>query len=172
MALPPAADATAPPPAGAITRHSRRPSSASTGIILPRDEAAPADGRRFTQGQADAWLLPEDAVIAAVLVVSELVTNAVRHGQRGQVRLRLDLKAETLTVTVADETPYQPLPAATLPADDDETGRGLALVAALSRRWGHRPVAHHPVHGTAVWAQITWTPTCLPPTGNQLRMEG
>lgn len=69
----------------------------------------------------------------AVLVVSELVTNAVRHGT-GAVGLRVSAGAEELRIEVHDGS--------TVPArlraagEEEESGRGLFLVDALARAWG------------------------------------
>ncbi|MFJ3138087.1 ATP-binding protein [Streptomyces sp. NPDC086843] len=90
-------------------------------------------------------------VDATELLVSELVTNALRHGDGpGPVGLRL-LRDEVLTVEVADGgstlTPH-PRRARTT----DEGGRGLFLVAKLSRRWGSRPAPD----GKVVWAELDY----------------
>ncbi|MGV9789055.1 ATP-binding protein [Streptomyces sp. NPDC003435] len=71
------------------------------------------------------------------VVVSELMTNAVEHGGRGGVGLRLRCDDGELRVEVRDNNPAP----ATLrtPADDDECGRGLWLVAALTQDWGVNP---------------------------------
>lgn len=84
-----------------------------------------------------------------LLVLSELVGNAVRHGGP-PVTYELSHDAADLLVTVEDSNP-QPPPAAPGPAPAGaENGRGLLLVAALSRTWGWRPTAR----GKAVWARI------------------
>ncbi|WP_069462638.1 ATP-binding protein [Actinacidiphila rubida] len=150
MSNPTATPNTAP---GRIAR-ARQPGAASTGTLIPRCDSAPRQARQFTTGQLADWLLSGAAVEAAVLVVSELVTNAVVHGTRGPIRLRLDMRLGELRVTVADDTPYRPLPDAALADVGEFSGRGLALVAAYSTQWGHRHVADRPECGTAVWAQI------------------
>ncbi|MEU1601002.1 ATP-binding protein [Streptomyces sp. NPDC005708] len=82
----------------------------------------------------DEWGL-EGLVDGVKLIVSELVTNAVRHGT-GPIRLRL-IQHQVLTVEVTDADFRSPRPrnARTV----DEHGRGLFLVAQLSSRWGTRP---------------------------------
>ncbi|MGA5117779.1 ATP-binding protein [Streptomyces pseudogriseolus] len=83
------------------------------------------------------------------LIVSELTTNAVRHGG-GPVGLRL-LRDKTLTVEVSDGgAALAPHPRLALTTD--EGGRGLHLVAKLSRRWGVRPVPG----GKVVWAELDY----------------
>lgn len=83
-----------------------------------------------------------------VLVVSELVGNALQHG-RAPSRYDVSLDAGDLLVTVDDarpEGPGRPASAAT----DAERGRGLALVEALARLWGWLPTAS----GKRVWARV------------------
>ena len=69
----------------------------------------------------------------AVLMVSELVTNAVAHGQP-KITLRLRLRPDRLTVAVADrgEAPLT----CTMPPLQQPFGRGLVIVNALATRWG------------------------------------
>ena len=79
------------------------------------------------------WTVPlaDDVVLA----VSELVTNAIRHGD-GEVKLRVSVANGEVRVTVTDGSPER---AVLRQADaDDESGRGLALVAAFAHRWGSR----------------------------------
>ncbi|MFF4902034.1 SpoIIE family protein phosphatase [Streptomyces sp. NPDC001068] len=112
---------------------------------LPRDETAVRRARNLTTGQLAEWGLAglEDSMR---LIVSELVTNAVRHGA-GPIGLRL-IRHEVLTVEVSDADPYSPRPRSA--RNVDEHGRGLAMVARLSRRWGTRP-AHD---GKVLWAEV------------------
>ena len=79
------------------------------------------------------------------LIVSELVTNAIRHGG-GPIRLRL-IQHQVLTCEVSDSNTSHPRPRH--PRTIDENGRGLFLVAQLSRRWGSRSAAD----GKVVWAE-------------------
>lgn len=116
---------------------------------------APRRARRYVTVVLGALHVPEALTERAVLVTSELVTNAVRHGTTGPVRLVLDLRGDVLTLTVADRTPYAPLPDAELPDVCEESGRGLALVELLAARWGHRAADGDPAHGTEVWAELT-----------------
>ena len=143
-------------PGGIPTTPQRRPPTvASVGIMLDRDRAAPGHARQYATAALADLCVTSEATEAAVTIISELVTNAVKYGDAGPVRLLVNLRCGTLTLTVADDTPYTPLPDAALPAAwEQETGRGLALVAALSQRWGHRPVGTDPECGTAVWAEL------------------
>lgn len=89
---------------------------------------------------------------AAELVVSELVTNAVRYGD-GRLALRVTWQAlrERLRVTVWDEgagrAPARPV----RPPDHQESGRGLLVVAAMAREWGQYGM---PGSGKALWAEL------------------
>jgi anti-sigma regulatory factor (Ser/Thr protein kinase) len=83
----------------------------------------------------------------AVLVVSEMVTNAVRHG-RGRARLRLHLAAGYLRVEVRDASPLLPR---LLPLNlTAERGRGLRIVARLASRWGSTRLKD----GKVVWVDL------------------
>lgn len=81
------------------------------------------------------------------LVVSELVTNAVRHAEP-PVRLELQATADCVTVAVADGSSAAPVTRDSGP--DAEGGRGMSLVEMLSAETGVRP--HAP--GKTVWATL------------------
>ncbi|WP_351231460.1 SpoIIE family protein phosphatase [Streptomyces sp. NPDC002133] len=112
---------------------------------LPSDQTAVRHARHLAAGQLAEWGL-EGLEDSTKLTVSELVTNAVRHST-GPIRLRL-IRHQVLTVEVSDTDFCAPRmrSARTI----DENGRGLSLVAQLSRRWGSRPVAG----GKVVWAEV------------------
>jgi anti-sigma regulatory factor (Ser/Thr protein kinase) len=97
----------------------------------------------------------------AELVISELLTNAVQaslaappaSGARTAapvVALCLTLDSDLLTVLVGDCRPEPPVRRAD-PDGDDEAGRGLVIVQAISDDWGIRPVAGG---GKVVWARL------------------
>ncbi|MDI5964451.1 SpoIIE family protein phosphatase [Streptantibioticus silvisoli] len=110
---------------------------------FPPDPAAVAAARNLTAGRLAVWGLDELAFTTEI-VVSELITNAIRHAS-GPLRLRLIL-AETLIVEVSDRS--STFPQLRRARTDDEGGRGLMLVARLSRRWGTRPTDS----GKVIWA--------------------
>ena len=90
---------------------------------------------------------PTDEVL---LVASELVTNAVRHG-RGEVELRVDLRGPAVRLEVLDDGHAALEEAVVDPPSLDEGGRGLPLVRAVSERWG----AGFDDRGrTLVWAEL------------------
>jgi anti-sigma regulatory factor (Ser/Thr protein kinase) len=83
----------------------------------------------------------------ALLLVSELVTNAVRYG-REPMSLTVDCDTEGITVAVADANPALPR---TRPTDQRRhSGRGLVLVDQLAAEWGVRPTAN----GKQVWFHL------------------
>ncbi|WP_051947837.1 SpoIIE family protein phosphatase [Streptomyces scabiei] len=111
---------------------------------LPSDPAVVAEARRLARDRLTAWAV-EDASFVTELVVSELVTNAIRHAD-GPIQLRL-IKDRTLTCEVSDGSTISPhLRRARL---NDEGGRGLLLVAQLTERWGTRYTAA----GKTIWAE-------------------
>jgi hypothetical protein len=115
---------------------------------LPPDPALVADARARVLDRLEAWHL-SDAAFAAELVVSELVTNAIRYGQP-PIQLRL-IRGTTLLCEVSDASGTAPhlRRARTY----DEGGRGLLLIAQLARRWGTR----HQPPGKTIWAEIELT---------------
>jgi len=104
--------------------------SAST--VFDVSPEAPVAARRFVRDTSRSWGLGDVASIAELLV-SELVTNAVRHGRSGG-DVRVEALPAGLRVVVTDHGGG--VPAQQWPTSNDVTGRGLAVVAALSRRWG------------------------------------
>ncbi|MFI9105442.1 SpoIIE family protein phosphatase [Streptomyces fildesensis] len=101
---------------------------------VPEDPAAVAQIRANVTRQLETWGLAELA-FTAELIISELVTNAIRYGH-SPIRLRLLRNQGSLTCEVADASSTSPhLRHAAL---TDEGGRGLFLVAQLSQRWGTR----------------------------------
>lgn len=112
---------------------------------LPPEPRSVARARELTCEQLAAWGL--DALSdTAELLVSELVTNALRYGE-GNIRLRLLLE-RTLVCEVWDAGQVQPRRRRA--QDTDEGGRGLQLVDLLSTGWGSRRVPT----GKAVWFQM------------------
>ncbi|MFD3484714.1 SpoIIE family protein phosphatase [Streptomyces sp. NPDC058665] len=116
---------------------------------LPCDPSVVAEARQNACGLLTAWGL-EDLAFVTELVVSELVTNAIRYGV-GPIRLRL-LKDKALICEVSDGGDTSPHVRRAKPTD--EGGRGLLLVAQLSERWGTRMTAV----GKTVWAEQSIPP--------------
>ncbi|MEU8985842.1 SpoIIE family protein phosphatase [Streptomyces sp. NPDC048558] len=104
--------------------------------------------RRFTARTLRKWHVQE-AADAVLLVVSELVTNALVH-TKGSVTLDLMLRGDRVRVSVSDASPRAP--AKPVIVDWESTGgRGLLLVEAVSDSFGSVPVAG----GKQVWSEIT-----------------
>lgn len=102
-------------------------------IPLPAGPAAAGEARRRVTAAIRAWKVPVD-LDSAVLLASELVTNALRHSGGGTVFLDISCSFGWLRVDVHDTSGSMPIQA--VPADDEETGRGLMLVETLSAGWG------------------------------------
>ncbi|MEU6066923.1 SpoIIE family protein phosphatase [Streptomyces sp. NPDC047082] len=111
---------------------------------VPVDPAAVGDLRARATGQVEAWGFG-DLAMTTELIVSELVTNAIRHAAP-PIRLRL-LRDTRLTLEVADAS--STAPRLRHARSTDEGGRGLFLVAQLAHRWGARYTAG----GKVIWAE-------------------
>jgi signal transduction histidine kinase len=118
-------------------------------LVLPSQPASVAVARRFVGTQCERWHLSADS---AQLVVSELVTNAVRYaGGEVTVTLRRDGEHHVV-VAVRDDSPYQPHLMHV--GDSATSGRGLAIVDAVALRWDvclHGPAGQT---GKTVWAEV------------------
>ncbi|MET7680363.1 SpoIIE family protein phosphatase [Streptomyces sp. NPDC005423] len=112
---------------------------------LPREPRSVGRAREHARGQLLTWDL-EPLVDTAELLVSELVTNALRYGE-GDIRLRL-LLDRTLVCEVWDAGLVQPRRRRA--RDTDEGGRGLQLVGLLSAAWGSRRTPR----GKTVWFEL------------------
>ena len=119
---------------------------------LPADSAIVAEARRVATAQLEEWGLP-DAAFVTELVVSELVTNAIRYGSP-PIQLRL-IYDKSLICEVSDGNSTSPhlRRARTF----DEGGRGLLLVAQLTTNWGTR----HTPGGKTIWTEQSLRPSVL-----------
>ncbi|MFB7863337.1 SpoIIE family protein phosphatase [Streptomyces sp. NPDC056069] len=121
------------------------PSEAVGDWRLPREPRSVGRARELARAQLTAWEL-EPLVDTVELLVSELVTNALRYGE-GEIRLRL-LRDRTLVCEVWDAGLVQPRRRRA--KDTDEGGRGLQLVGLLSAAWGSRRTPR----GKTVWFEL------------------
>ena len=142
-------------------------SSSASCALPPRFEAV-RSAREFTRKTLLRWELPEDFDNVA-LVVSELVTNALRHGlpptatEDAEPPVRLHLMRWSARLVCAVRDPSDTAPAPPEPpgeAEDEEpflgfaaeSGRGLYLVDSFSDAWGWHPLTGGLLTGKIVWA--------------------
>ncbi|WP_442812081.1 ATP-binding protein [Streptomyces sp. NBC_01803] len=140
------------------SRRPRLPEEDIAAWDLPEDPAAAGQAREHIRRQLAAWGLRE-LEMTTELVASELVGNVIRHAA-GPIRLRL-LRSTVLTCEVSDGSEATPRIRHTSVLD--ESGRGLQLVAAMTRRWG----ARYTQTGKSIW-----TETAPPPDGLRRRGPG
>jgi anti-sigma regulatory factor (Ser/Thr protein kinase) len=127
-----------------------------TALVLSPDDEAPARARRLLRQLLSSRLDGELAV--AELIVSELVTNAVLHGQRAgmnAVGLALEETDELLRVEVTDRGPGFTEGCV---APGDPGGWGLVVVGELADRWG----IERGSRGVRVWAELEFAPAVIP----------
>jgi CheY-like chemotaxis protein len=115
-------------------------------IELPRHVDSVARARDFTRGRIAAWQLTP-LLDDALLVVSELVANAITHAASAP-RLSLSYQDGTLRIEVTDDGTGTPEPRA--PSTTREGGRGLYLISAMASVWGTEEVDG----GKVVWAEL------------------
>lgn len=120
---------------------------------LPRNGTAPAAARHLVRSRL-AHLLAPDTTQDVLLVVSELLTNALLHGA-GDIELRLAFDGDLVTGAVTDEGPGFVRGGHIRPASR-AGGKGLYLVGRLARRWGVREDSGH------VWFEIAAEPAAPP----------
>ncbi|MEU9989163.1 SpoIIE family protein phosphatase [Streptomyces sp. NPDC048045] len=111
---------------------------------VPSDPAAVSQARAFVARRLAEWGL-EELSFSTELILSELVTNAIRYG-RGPIGIRL-LRERTLICEVSDRSTTSPH--LRYAASTDEGGRGLFLVAQIADRWGTR----YTPDGKIIWAE-------------------
>jgi serine phosphatase RsbU (regulator of sigma subunit)/anti-sigma regulatory factor (Ser/Thr protein kinase) len=128
-----------------VARLRRIPSDHVVSWTLPSELTSASKARSLVRRPLRRWGL-NDLVPTTELLVSELVTNAVRYAQ-GKIGLRLILEGG-LVCEVLDESAA--LPRLRHPDDSDERGRGLQVVSQLAQRWGARRAGA----GKVVWCEL------------------
>jgi anti-sigma regulatory factor (Ser/Thr protein kinase) len=121
---------------------------------LPRHPASVGLARRRAREHLVNWGYAEDdpALLDAVLLVSELATNVVRHGPHRELEFELAVTAladGSCFIEVSDEGEGEPR--LRVVGEDDETGRGLHIVTELAAAWG---VWRRGGRGKTVWALV------------------
>jgi anti-sigma regulatory factor (Ser/Thr protein kinase) len=122
-------------------------------IELDGDPDAPSRGRHAVTEVLDRWGCEPDAREDLLLVVSELVTNAVVHGAE-PIRVTMVRAAQRVRVEVTDGAAGASPHGNPRPPRDAETGRGLSVVTRLAVAWGWRA---SPESGKTVWAELPLT---------------
>lgn len=119
---------------------------------FPPDLDASRRARIGVEGHLRAADFPERALAAALLVVSELVANAIRHAGT-DFTVTVDVDADVVRIQVLDQDSRPP---SLLGFDPESTsGRGLQMVASLSRDWGWQTAeSDGGVSGKVVWAEV------------------
>ncbi|MEU6853820.1 ATP-binding protein [Actinacidiphila alni] len=143
----------------------RRADEAHT-VLRAGDRAGVAAVRHRARAELGRWGLPEGVADDVLLVVSELVTNAVVHTVGDGVVCSLRHAGSEVRVEVGAEGHSEARADARPP---DEGGRGLVVVAALSTAWGAGPAT--PGGGWVAWATIAAPPAAVPtvpPTASAL----
>jgi len=116
-------------------------------LQLSSGEEPARRARAYVNGVLSAWQVPQSLRDDIVIVVGELVVNAVLHSGVAQ-ELRLRRTRHRVVLEVLDRSPRRLKPR---PADPEaESGRGLYLVAQLADRWGARPLEG----GKSVWCEF------------------
>lgn len=133
----------------------------ATSLVSDPCEASRA--RKTVRDTLTSWGL-EDLADDMALIVSELVTNAVQHGE-GPIVMVLQQRDDTVLVEVADACPRLPVPRQQ--SAGDESGRGLSLVEAFSDEWGVRERKRHP--GKWVWCSRSLMPAATAHTDQPAR---
>jgi PAS domain S-box-containing protein len=132
-----------------IARTSALPPDRIVTWDLPAEPSVVAEARAQTACQLAVWGL-EEATFTTELIVSELLTNAIRHAEP-PIRLRMILdRALSCEVSDGSSTPPHQYGA----HDYDEGGRGLLIVSRLTERWGTRQTPT----GKTIWAQQSLAP--------------
>jgi len=118
-------------------------------VTLPEGPEGASFARRAMARAAELWLLDKEMADTALLLVSELATNAIRHGTP-PVRMLLRLDDGRLRVEVTDSSPT--LPKIGHAGPDQIGGRGLQIVQQLAARWGAQ--ASRSALGKTVWFEM------------------
>ena len=116
-------------------------------LTLPMARQAPGLAREATREVLTSWQVAHLAE-PALLIVSELVTNSVKHSQGSLLLLQMRATGTGIRIEVHDADPRWPQPCA--PTALDESGFGLVLVNALADKWGVCDNAT----GKAVWVEL------------------
>ena len=124
-----------------------------TTVQLPARPASAALVRRHLAQELIASEIASSVTDDAMLIVSELITNSIRHARPlpdGSVTVAWSVSDDGVTLRVTDGG-AEGRPRPRTPGPEETSGRGLALVEALAARWGIEDSAD----STTVWAQLS-----------------
>ncbi|MER6530141.1 ATP-binding protein [Streptomyces sp. NPDC001508] len=141
-----------PLPHPAMGCAAQRPAPRSEEFGLPAGAACVAQARCLVGTLLAGWGLADEQADDALLVVSELVTNAIAHSGGSRITCRVHVRGERVRIEVEDERRAASVPAVREPDADDQGGRGLLLVSRLSDAWGVGEAADG--KGRVVWADL------------------
>lgn len=123
---------------------------------FPREPESAARARHMVRAVLDTWHLPRLAN-DAMLITSELVSNAIDHARGASIRITVTRTEDRrVRIAVIDKSHAKPVLRAVL--SGEERGRGLAVVDALSEKWGVDPLP---------WGKRVWAECALPLEGVQ-----
>ena len=117
-------------------------------LVLPVSEHSARLARRVARTVLAAWQLP-DTQETAVLLLSELVRNAIQHARATDtIEVELEAVKSCLRIEIANQDPRWPQPRTS--DESGESGFGFLLLDALASRWGVRQTAA----GKTLWAEL------------------
>jgi anti-sigma regulatory factor (Ser/Thr protein kinase) len=120
---------------------------------LPAVGSSVAEARRRVRTRLREWGVTDGVRDDTEMVVSELFTNAVRHTTSERITCGLSFTRGIVRVEVTDQGSFLTEPQQRAPGVDEEGGRGLLLVGALTASWGvHSGGAGR---GRTVWAELS-----------------
>jgi anti-sigma regulatory factor (Ser/Thr protein kinase) len=120
---------------------------------LPAVGSSVAEARRRVRTRLREWGVTDGVRDDTEMVVSELFTNAVRHTTSERITCGLSFTRGIVRVEVTDQGSFLTEPQQCAPGVDEEGGRGLLLVGALTASWGvHSGEAGR---GRTVWAELS-----------------
>ncbi|MFG2937369.1 ATP-binding protein [Streptomyces sp. NPDC048282] len=134
-----------------------RPPALSRVFDLAPTPRAVGNARRSVGELLGSWGVGEEACDNAVLVTSELVTNAIVHSAGRRIVCRVQATADRVRIEVEDQNGGFTLPAPRQARPDEQNGRGLFLVDALSLDWGVTAAPEGP-SSRVVWAELSTAP--------------
>ena len=123
------------------------PREPSVTLRLPARPSVAAEAREAVRDTCRH--LPQDTVSDATLLVSELVTNAVRYAG-GIITIVIDCEDESVAIAVGDQCAEQPV--ILTPYPHEAHGRGMRLVDAVAAHWGCKPATEG--EGKTVWFSL------------------